>query len=113
MRDYINTETTLTIGLDLGDRYSYYVALDRAGRVVQEGRIPTRSASLQTLFGRGERWRVALEVGAQSRWVSRLLEQLGHEVIVANARKVRLIYASGAKDDRLDAGDTGPAGAHG
>jgi transposase len=32
-----------------------------------------------------------------------LLSELGHEVIVANARKVRLIGESRKKDDRLDA----------
>jgi transposase len=103
MREYTNGSTTLTIGLDLGDRYSYYVALNPEGEIVREGRIPTRSAALQSLFAAGEPSRIAIEVGAHSRWVSRLLGQLGHEVIVANARKVRLIYASGRKDDRLDA----------
>jgi hypothetical protein len=32
-----------------------------------------------------------METGAHSPWVSRQLTQLGHEVIVAHARKVRLI----------------------
>lgn len=41
--------------------------------------------------------------GTYSPWVSRLLEKLGHEVVVANARKVRLIYESDSKNDRLDA----------
>jgi hypothetical protein len=46
---------------------------------------------------------VALEIGTHSPWISRLLSELGHEVIVANARKVRLIAESRKKDDRLDA----------
>jgi transposase len=46
---------------------------------------------------------VALEIGAHSPWISRLLSALGPEVIVANARKVRLIGESRKKDDRLDA----------
>lgn len=103
MNEYSNYPKTMTIGLDLGDRSSYYVMLDRAGKVVEEGRIQTRSAALQTLFAGREPSRVALEVGTHSRWVSQLLGRLGHEVIVANARKVRLIYANGSKDDRLDA----------
>ena len=49
------------------------------------------------------RSRVALETGTHSPWISRLLSKLGHEVIVANARKVRLIGESRKKDDRLDA----------
>ena len=38
-----------------------------------------------------------------SPWVSRLLSELRHEVIVAHARNVRLIGESRKKDDRLDA----------
>ena len=44
-----------------------------------------------------------LEVGTHSPWVSRCGQQAGHEVIVANARKVKLIAESSQKDDRLDA----------
>jgi len=41
--------------------------------------------------------RIALEIGTHSAWISRLLKQWGHEVIVANARKVRLIGESARK----------------
>jgi transposase len=46
---------------------------------------------------------MVIEAGAHSPWVSRLLESIGHSVVVANARKVRLIYESDRKNDRLDA----------
>ena len=49
------------------------------------------------------RCRVALEVGVHSPWVSRHLTRLGHEVIGANARRVRLIAESTRKSDKLDA----------
>ena len=32
-----------------------------------------------------------------------MLEECGHEVLVANARKLRLIYGKGRKTDKLDA----------
>jgi transposase len=54
-------------------------------------------------FGSLGRVRIAMEVGMHSPWVSRLLRSLGHEVIVANPRQVKLITESGRKDDRLDA----------
>ena len=44
-----------------------------------------------------------METGTHSPWVSRVLTELGHEVIVAHAQKVRLIAKSRRKDDRLDA----------
>ena len=93
----------LTIGLDLGDRSSWYSVLDEAGQIELEQRVPTRAKALHEVFGAMPRSRIAVEIGTHSPWISRLLSELGHEVIVANARKVRLIGESRKKDDRLDA----------
>src|SRR5262245_21627743 len=93
----------LTIGLDLGDRSSWYCVLDEAGRAVLEQRLSTTPKAMREVFGGMPRSRVALETGAHSPWVSRLLTALGHEVIVAHARNVRLIGESRRKDDRIDA----------
>jgi len=93
----------LTIGLDLGDRNSWYCVLDECGQIRLEQRIRTTAKALQEVFGAMPRCRIALEIGTHSPWISRLLSELGHEVIVANARKVRLIGESRKKDDRLDA----------
>src|SRR3712207_6849560 len=38
-----------------------------------------------------------------SPWVSRVLEECGHRVLVANPRKLRLIYANKRKTDEIDA----------
>src|SRR5215212_3764351 len=46
---------------------------------------------------------IAIEAGMHSPWLSRLLTKLGHEVIVANPRKLRLIYENRRKSDRVDA----------
>ena len=93
----------LTIGLDLGDRNSWYCVLDEAGQIQLEQRVRTNGKGLREVFGAMPRSRIALEIGTHSPWVSRLLTELGHEVIVANARKVRLIAESRKKEDRLDA----------
>jgi transposase len=93
----------LTIGLDLGDRNSWYCVLGEAGQIELEQRIRTNAKALREVFGTMPRSRIALETGTHSPWISRLLKELGHEVIVANARKVRLIGESRKKDDRLDA----------
>jgi transposase len=47
--------------------------------------------------------RIAIEAGTHSPWVSRVLEECGHEVLVANPRKLRLIYANKRKTDEIDA----------
>src|SRR5258708_3246923 len=93
----------LTIGLDLGDRSSWYCLLDEVGEVLQEQRLSTTTKAMKEVFGSMARCRIALETGMHSPWVSRVLSELGHEVIVAHARKVRLIGQSRKKDDRLDA----------
>jgi transposase len=93
----------LTIGLDLGDRWSWYCVLDEAGEVLLERKVTTTPKAIHEVFGRMPRSRIALETGMHSPWVSRLLSGVGHEVIVAHARNVRLIGESRHKDDRLDA----------
>ena len=77
--------------------------LDEAGSVLLEQRVSTTPKALREVFGGMPRSRVALETGMHSPWVSRLLSELGHEVIVAHARNVRLIGESRKKDDRIDA----------
>src|SRR5262250_1377006 len=97
------SQPKLTIGLDLGDRNSWYCVLDEAGQVRREQRVRTTTKALREVFSAMACSRIALETGTHSPWISRLLSGLGHEVIVANARKVRLIGESRKKDDRLDA----------
>lgn len=96
-------EQRLTIGLDLGDRYSCYCILDEAGEVISAGELATTRTGLNSLFEKMPPSRVALEVGTHSPWVSRHLAGWEHEVIVANPRRVALIGKSTNKDDKIDA----------
>src|SRR5271154_4889098 len=91
----------ITIGLDLGDKTSRCCELE--GDAMRESSLATTRKAMLQKFSSMRRCRIAIEVGAHSRWVSRLLSELGHEVYVANARQVRLISESSRKDDRLDA----------
>lgn len=91
------------VGLDVGDRQSHYCVLDLHAGVVAEGVVKTTEASVRVLFAGKGRMRIALEAGTHSPWISRLLSALGHEVLVANPRKLRLIAESDAKHDRADA----------
>src|SRR5215204_2600491 len=93
-----------TAGLDLGDRYSYLCLLDtQSGEVLEEGRLRTTPEALRRRFASEPSLRIAIETGTHSPWASRVLEELGHEVLVANARKLRLIYANKQKTDQIDA----------
>src|SRR5271166_4626253 len=93
----------LTIGVDLGDRWSCYCVLDEAGEILLEQKVATTPEAMKLAFGRIPRSLIALETGTHSPWVSRLLTELGYEVIVAHAQKVQLITKSNRKDDRHDA----------
>ena len=77
--------------------------LDESGQIQREQRVRTKATALREVFGEMAPSRIALEIGTHSPWISRLLSEMGHEVMVANARKVRLIGESRKKDDRLDA----------
>jgi transposase len=100
IRDF--SHQSLTIGLDLGDRWSHYCVLDEGGRFLAESKTATSPNAMEAVFRSMPRSRIARDRHAFA-WVSRLLSDLGHEVIVAHARNVRLIGKSRRKDDRLDA----------
>jgi transposase len=94
----------MTAGLDLGDNYSHLCLIDtESGEVLEEGRLRTTPEALRRRFESEQPLKIAIEVGIHSPWVSRLLKECGHEVLIANARKIRLIYGDKRKTDRLDA----------
>jgi transposase len=93
----------LTIGLDLGDRGSCYCVLDEGGEILLEQKVATTAQAMKQIFEKIPRGLIALETGTHSPWVSRLLRELGHQVLVAHAQKVQLISKSTRKDDRHDA----------
>src|SRR5262245_38122750 len=93
----------LTIGVDLGDKWSHVCVLDEFGEVIERGRVLTQPAAFQQRFGGLPAALVAIEAGTHSAWAERVLEAAGHKVLVANSRRVRLISQSGSKVDEIDA----------
>ena len=91
------------VGLDVGDRQTHYCVLDLEGELTVEGAVATREASMRVQFEGKPRMRIAREAGTHSPWISRLLLELGHDVIVANPRNVRMISQSDSKNDPADA----------
>ena len=103
MGDCISAQGGWTVGLDLGDRQSQLCVLDGSGTVEEEARVATTPKALRRRFEGVSALRIVMEAGTHSPWVSRLLGELGHEVIVANPRKVALISGNESKTDRVDA----------
>jgi transposase len=104
MDDGSSNHPRMTAGLDLGDKHSYLCLIDTdGGEIMEEGRLRTTPEALRRRFASERPMRVAIEAGTHSRWVSRVLEESGHEVLVANPRRTRLIYASKRKTEEVDA----------
>jgi transposase len=95
----------MTAGLDIGDKYSYLCLIDQeSGEVVEEGRLRTNPKAFRRRFASEQPpMRIAIETGTHSPWVSRVLEECGHQVLMANPRKTRLIYTNKRKTDEIDA----------
>jgi len=104
MTDGSSEQPKMTAGLDIGDKYSYLCLVDQhSGEVIEEGRLRTTPEAFLRRFASETPMRIAIEAGTHSPWASRVLEECGHEVLVANARKLRIIYANKRKTDEIDA----------
>ncbi len=97
------TAGEIPIGIDLGDRFSHCCVLGADGTVLTEGRVVTTPDGMARHFQQLPPTRIAFEVGSHSRWMSELLANWGHEVILANPRNLRMISDSIRKSDRVDA----------
>ena len=93
----------LTIGLDLCDRWTEGRVLDESGEVMESFRVQTTEPAMSARLSSYAPCRVVLEVGTHSPWVSRCVQRHGHEAIVANPRRVRLISQNDSKSDGVDA----------
>ena len=83
---------TLVIGIDLGDRSSSYCVWTVGQQIMIEATVATTATAILNEFQGLRRQRIVIETGTHSRWVAHLVELMGHEVIVANARKLKLIW---------------------
>ena len=96
-------KTTITTGIDLGDKFSHYCILNQDGEVIEEGRFRTTPEGFAQNFDGVNRMRIAIETGTHSAWVDHLLRGFGHELLVADTRHIASISASDNKADPHDA----------
>ena len=100
----MNQKQASTIGVDLGDKFHVAVAIDQAGKEHGPYRIRNASGPIQHFFGKYSACRVIVETGSLTAWVGDLIEQLGHEVVVADARRIPHLEDRGRiKNDHRDA----------
>lgn len=91
------------IGMDLADKNHKAVCLSEGGEVVDRSEVPGTAEGLRDFLSRFPGALLVVETGTHCRWISRLACELGHEVLVGNARKLRMIWGSSRKNDWNDA----------
>ena len=98
-----NSIPAITIGIDLGDKFHAICVLDQEGIVLEQRSITNHKESIRRLSHKYPSARMVMETGTHSPWISRMLIDLKHETLVANARKLRAISANNRKSDEADA----------
>jgi transposase len=98
-----SSQNQITVGIDLGDRWSHYCILDEEANMVEEGRFRTVASSVEKHFQGMPHARIALEAGTHSIWLSQQLQEYGHEVLVANVTELHAIVRNISKSDQVDA----------
>src|SRR5437660_8422304 len=93
----------LTVGVDLGDRWSQYCILGLEGETLAEGQLRTTQEDVREFFQALPAARVVIEVGTHSAWVQDVITEWGHEVLVANPRLMEGSKRRKRKSDRIDA----------
>jgi len=93
----------MTVGVDLGDQWSNYCILGLGGETLAEGQFKMQREEVQSFFQGLAISRVVFEVGTHSAWVREVVARFGHEVLVANARRMHGAKRRRRKNDRIDA----------
>ena len=91
------------IGMDMGDKNHKAVGLSEDGEAVCRDEVPCTPEGVRAYLRRHPGALLAIETGTHCRWVSGIGLELGHEVLVGNARKLRMIWDSSRKNDWNDA----------
>ena len=92
------------IGIDVHKNQSQVCILEEGGERIEQ-RLITDRIRFAEIFGGDPRARISIEASTESEWVARCLEELGHEVIVADPNFAPM-YATRSrrvKTDRRDA----------
>jgi len=91
------------IGMDMGDKNHKAIGLSEDGEIIDRCEVPCTPEDVRAYLERFPGALLAIETGTHCRWVSRLGIGMGHEVLVGNARKLRMIWNSNRKNDWNDA----------
>lgn len=96
-------EEVTVIGMDLGDKNHKAVRLSAGGDIVERAEVLCTPDAVRAYLELNPGALLVIETGTHCRWICRLACAMGHEVLVGNARKLRMIWASSRKNDWNDA----------
>ncbi len=71
--------------------------LSEDGVILEEGTVQSTPDAFSKHFEILEPCLIAMEVGVHSRWASRVVRECRHQVVVANAVRLKLIYKAAGK----------------
>jgi transposase len=91
------------VGMDLGKRESQIAIITEAGELTEK-RMRTERERLRQFFAGRPKARILMESSTISEWVARLLEELGHEVVVADPNYAPM-YAQRSRRVKTDKRD--------
>lgn len=91
------------IGIDVHKNESQICRLTEDGEIIEK-RVTTRHDRFASVLGSLPRARILIEASTESEWVARCLEELGHEVIVADPNFAPM-YASRTRRVKTDKRD--------
>jgi len=93
------------IGCDFHPSYQQIAMLDSvSGEIVEKALSHERKEEVRTFYaGLEGSVRVGIEASGQSQWFERMLAELGHEVWIGDAAKIRASCERKQKTDRRDA----------
>jgi transposase len=91
------------IGLDLGKKSVQVTVLSADATVLARFKVASKRKAIHDAFEKVDTCRVVMEVGGTSPWVSRLLSDLGFDVMVVAASTLKDIFGTRQKNDKNDA----------
>ena len=94
---------TTYCGIDLGVKSSAFGMVDEKGHLVAEGERPTDEECFERTFDRAVLMRVVVEACPLAEWACQVMEGLGHEAIIIDARRAKAVVQTKKKTDKIDA----------
>lgn len=92
-------------GIDLASKASAFCVMDETGAILREEEIPSDADGFRTRLGGLEGLKCVVEASPLAEWAARMLEELGHEAVIIDARRAKAVVCTKKKTDRINARD--------